>query len=79
MTDRRWTMLLSDINRIFGTHYYAWKNNEKRATMYQKPCRIVARGSMNSIVIEFHDGQRECVSRNSVRRLTLIPKEHNTK
>ena len=52
------------------THYYAWKNNEKRAMMYKRECHIVARGAMNSILIEFADGQRECVSRHSVRRLT---------
>ena len=53
------------------THYYAWRNNEKRVTMYGRPCRIVARGTMNSIMIEFEDGQREIVSRRSVRRLKL--------
>lgn len=51
------------------THYYAWKNNEKRRTLYQRPCRILARGAFNSILIEFENGQREIVSRNAVRRL----------
>lgn len=53
------------------THYYAWRNNEKRITLYGRPCRIVARGTMNSIMIEFADGQREIVSRRSVRRLKV--------
>jgi len=61
------------------THYYAWKNNEKRALLFRRPCRIVARGKMNSIVIEFADGRRECVSRNSVRRLTLIAADASTR
>ena len=39
--------------------------------MYRRPCRIVARGAMSSIMIEFEDGQREIVSRRSVRRLKL--------
>lgn len=51
------------------THRYVWRNNAKRATMYNRPCRIVARGTMNSIMIEFEDGQREIVSRYAVRRL----------
>lgn len=51
------------------THYYAWRNNAKRLTLYRRPCRIIARGAMNSAVIEFADGQRECVSRNALRRL----------
>ena len=44
-------------------------DNEKRVLMYRRPCRIVACGTMNSIMIEFADGQREIVSRRSVRRL----------
>ena len=51
------------------THRYCWKNNEKRATLYGRECRVVARGTMNSILIEFADGQREVVSRYSVRRI----------
>lgn len=53
-----------------ATHYFAWRNNAKRETLYRRPCRIVAHGRMNSIMIEFADnGQQEIVSRNSVRRL----------
>ena len=51
-------------------YYYAWKNNEKRETLYKRVCRVVARGRMNSCLIEFENGQRECVSRNAVKRLT---------
>lgn len=54
------------------THFYAWKNNEKRVTMYRRECRVLVRGAMNSILIEFANGQRECVSRNSARRLSLV-------
>lgn len=51
-------------------YYYAWKNNEKRQTLYKRACRVVARGGMNSCLIEFENGQREVVSRNAVKRLT---------
>lgn len=51
------------------THYYAWRNNEKRITLYKRPCRIVSRGKMNSICVEFDNGQREIVSRYAVRKL----------
>lgn len=51
-------------------YYYAWKNNEKRKTLYKRACRVVARGRMNSCLIEFENGQREVVSRNAVKRLT---------
>ena len=50
-------------------HVYVWKNNEKRATMAGRRCRVVARGRMNSIVIRFEDGQIECVSRYAVRKV----------
>ena len=45
---------------------YRWGNNEKRATMKGRECKIIARGKKNSICIEFLDnGQREIVSRYS--------------
>ena len=52
---------------------YSFRNNEKRARMFGLPCRVVARGRMNSILIEFKDGTREVVSRNSVRRQHPTP------
>lgn len=51
------------------THYYAWKNNPKRLTFYRRLCRILARGGLGSVLIEFENGQREIVSRRAVRRL----------
>jgi hypothetical protein len=68
-----------DVRRVDGdrdtgtgdkvTHYFAWKNNVKRLTLYGRNCRIVAAGKMNSICIEFDNGQREIVSRRSVRKI----------
>ncbi len=49
-------------------YYYAWKNNEKRAALHQRACRIVERGALNSVLIEFENGQREVVSRNALRK-----------
>jgi hypothetical protein len=54
------------------THYYAWMNNEKRVGLFRRPCRIVARGRMNSVLVEFADGQREVVSRYALRRLPVL-------
>jgi hypothetical protein len=50
-------------------YYYAWKNNPKRKTMYKRSCKVLARGKMNSALIEFENGQKEIVSRNSVRKI----------
>lgn len=52
------------------THIYAWRNNEKRATLFGRQCRVVARGKMGSVLIEFEDGSREVVSRRALRRNT---------
>jgi len=53
---------------------YIWGNNEKRKTMKNRPCKIIARGKMNSICIEFENGQREIVSGNSIRKIKLKDK-----
>lgn len=47
---------------------YVWGNNAKRATMKGRACRVIARGRMNSVLIQFLDtGQREIVSRRALR------------
>lgn len=51
-----------------AVYVYVWGNNSKRATLKGRRCRIVARGSKNSIMVEFENGQREVVSRYSVRK-----------
>lgn len=48
---------------------YAWRNNEKRATLYGRLCRVICRGAMNSALVEFENGQREVISRNAIRRV----------
>lgn len=49
------------------THTYAWGNNEKRETLKGRHCRILARGALRSVLVEFEDGQREVVSVRSLR------------
>lgn len=50
-------------------YYYAWRNNEKRATLYGRRCAVLVRGKLNSCLVEFEDGQREVVSRNAIRKV----------
>lgn len=57
------------IDSLQSAYYYAWKNNEKRRTLYGRKCQVLARGKMNSVLIEFENGKREVVSRNSVRKV----------
>ena len=49
-------------------YVYSWGNNEKRAGLRGRTCRVVARGRMNSVLVEFEDGRREVVSRYALRR-----------
>lgn len=45
-------------------YIYAWKNNSKRQSLFGRHCRVLARGRMNSALVEFDDGQKEVISRN---------------
>lgn len=48
------------------THIWHWRKNlpERKG----QPCRVLARGAMNSILIEFEDGTRVVTSRYAVRK-----------
>jgi hypothetical protein len=50
---------------------YTWKNNEKRARLYDRECIIEASGKKNSVLIRFiDDGQQEIVSRNALKKVS---------
>ena len=55
------------------THKFIWGNNEKRATLKGRFCRIKATGAKGSVVVEFENGQRECISRRAIRKITNRP------
>jgi hypothetical protein len=48
------------------THVYRWR--KYRPDLYGKRCRVLARGTMNSCLVEFEDGKRHVVSRYAVRK-----------
>lgn len=48
------------------THY--WRVRAKLPERFGQSCRVLARGRMNSILVEFQDGKRVVTSRNFVRR-----------
>lgn len=55
---------MSEFDRVF-----AWRNNERRAELYGRRCRIVARGStMHSVLVEFENGERVVTSRRAIRK-----------
>lgn len=50
------------------THTYRWR--KYRPDLYGQPCRVIARGTMNSCLIELANGTRHVVSRYAVRRIS---------
>lgn len=53
-----------------GLYKFIWGNNEKRKTLQGRLCNLISAGKMNSVLIEFIDnGQKEVVSRRSIRKL----------
>lgn len=51
------------------THTWHWRVRlpERRGQL----CRVLARGAMNSVLVEFADGYRVITSRFAVRRLKV--------
>jgi hypothetical protein len=49
------------------THIWFWKSRlpERKG----QTCRVLARGKMNSILVEFEDGYKVITSRYAVRRI----------
>ena len=47
---------------------HSWRLRTRLADRHGNPCRILARGKMNSILVEFADGTRHVVSRYAIRR-----------
>lgn len=49
---------------------YAWRANGKYKNLFRQRCRVLARGALNSALVEFRNGNREIVSRNALRIAT---------
>lgn len=49
-------------------YVYVWGNNSRRAELKGRRCRVLVRGGMNTILVEFLDnGERVTTSRRAVR------------
>ena len=53
----------------FFPYIFCWGNNFKRRKLKGRTCRVLQRLKMNSVIIEFEDGQQEVVSRNALRKV----------
>jgi hypothetical protein len=50
---------------------YTWRWRAKHGERHGQPCRVWARGTMNSIGVEFADGFRTVTARYAVRRVAV--------
>lgn len=62
--------------RLPMTHY--WRVHTRLPERFGQPCRVLARGRRNTILVEFGDGWRVTTSRNYVRRLSGRPEPPHT-
>jgi hypothetical protein len=51
-----------------ASYPYTWHWRTKHGERHRQPCRVWARGSMNSIGVEFADGFRTVTARFAVRK-----------
>lgn len=49
-------------------YLWAWRRRPADRDRRGERCRVVARGTMNSALVEFEDGYRVVTSRNGLRR-----------
>lgn len=53
------------------TYLYGWRNNAERKRLFGRPCVVEARGTKNSVLLRFTDGQapeRTVTSRYAIKR-----------
>jgi len=53
-------------------YIYGWKNNAKRQALYGRRCWALAWGRMNSVLVEFDDGNKEIISRYAIRIMSTM-------
>ena len=55
-------------------YVYLWGNNPRRRELQGRRCRVVARGRMNTVLVEFLDnGERVTTSNRALRRADGTP------
>ena len=55
-------------------YVYRWGNNARRAELWGRRCRIIARGRMNTVLVEFLDnGERVTTSSRALTRKKPAP------
>jgi hypothetical protein len=53
---------------------YVWRVKTRLPERYMTRCKVIARGKMNTCLVEFEDGYRVTTSRNYVMKLETMQK-----
>jgi hypothetical protein len=53
---------------------YIWRVKTRLPERYMTTCKVLARGKLNSCLVEFEDGYRVVTSRNYLMKLETIKK-----
>ena len=53
---------------------YVWRVRTRLPERYMTPCKVLARGKLNTCLVEFEDGFRVTTSRNFVMRWDTFQK-----
>ena len=54
---------------------YVWRVKTRLPVRYRTLCKVIARGKMNSCLVEFEDGYRVVTSRNYLVKLETLKKK----
>ena len=49
------------------------RNNERLAEIYGRTCIVLARGSLNSCLVAFENGEQVTTSRFAIRKIPVVP------
>lgn len=52
------------------TYRYVYRWRKYRPELHGRRCAVIARGPLNSALVEFEGGERHIVSRNALRKAT---------
>jgi hypothetical protein len=53
---------------------YIWRVKTRLPERYMAPCKVLARGKMNTCLVEFEDGYRATTSRNYLMKWETMQK-----
>ena len=62
---------MTDASNGGREYLYVWGNNEVRRDFKGRFCRVISRGGMRSVLVEFENGERLLTSERALRKTEL--------